>query len=113
MEIHLQELPGGLILRFGNVQWPARSPDLSHLIISYGDFLREESILPTPQNTAIVTEISLIGQEMLITAMNNLCNCAKMYEQSGGEHLKEMKIIVLFQKVHLDPIFMTKVTKPV
>ena len=83
MEILRQTFPGRLISRFGDVEWPARSSDLSPLDYFLWGYLKGKVYRNKPTNTtqlkaAIEEEIESIGQEMLTRAMNNLCHRAEI-----------------------------------
>lgn len=99
MEILRQKFPGRVISRYGDVEWPARSPDLSPLDFFLWGYLkgriyRDNPIDITQLKAAIETEIRSIGQEMLIRAMDNLRHRAEICVRSGGQHLKD----IIFKK---------------
>ena len=84
MEILRQTFPGRLISRFGDVEWPARSPDFSPLDYFLWGYLKGK-VYHKPTNitqlkAAIEEEIESIGQEMLTRATNNLCRRAQKFE---------------------------------
>ena len=93
MEILRQTFPGRLILRFGDVEWPARSPDQSPLDYFFWGYIKGKVYRNKPTNitqlkAAIEEEIQSIGQEMLTRAMNNFRHRAKICVRSGGHYLK-------------------------
>ena len=95
MEILRQTFPGRLISRFGDVEWPVRSPDFSHLDCFLCGYLKGKVCRNKPTNitqleAAIEEEIQSIGQEMLTRALNNLRHRAEICVQSEGQHLKDI-----------------------
>ena len=99
MEILRQTFPGRLISKFGDVEWPARSPDLSPLHYFLWGYLKEKvyhnkSTNITQLKGAIEEEIQSIGQEMVTRAMNNLRHREEICVRSGGQHLKD----IIFKK---------------
>lgn len=95
MEILRQKFPGRVISRYGDVEWPARSPDLSPLDFFLWGYLkgriyRDNPIDITQLKAAIETEIRSIGQEMLIRAMDNLRHRAEICVRSRGRHFKDI-----------------------
>ena len=95
MGILRQTIPGRLISRFGDVEWPARSPALSPLDYFLWGYLKGKAYRNKPTNVtqleaAIEEEIQSIGQEMLTGAMNKLRHGAEICVQSGGQHLKDI-----------------------
>ena len=99
MEILRQTFPGILISRFGDVEWPARSPDHSPLDYFLWGYLKGKVYSNEPTNitqlkAAIEEEIQSIGQEMLTRAMVNLRHRAEISVRSAGQHLKH----IIFKK---------------
>ena len=99
MEILRQTFPGRLISRFGDVEWMARSPDLSPLDYFLWGYLKGKVHRKKPTNitqlkAVIEEEIQSIGQEMLTRARNNLRYRAEICVRSGGQHLKD----IIFKK---------------
>ena len=80
--------------RFGDVEWPARSPDLSPLDYFLWGYLKGKVYRNKPINinqlkAAIEEEIQSSGQEML--TMNKIRHRAEICVRSGGQHFKDIK----------------------
>lgn len=95
MEVLKNRFPGKLISRFGDIEWPARSPDLSPLDFFLWGYLKGKVYRNKPQSVdelknAIRTEISLIGQDVLQKVMENMLKRAESCVASGGRHMKDI-----------------------
>ena len=93
MEVLRNRFPGKLISRFGDIEWPARSPDLPPLDFFLWGYLKGKVYRNKPQSVdelknAIRTEISLIGQDVLQKVMENMLKRAESCVASG--HMKDM-----------------------
>ena len=98
-EILRANFQGNLISRFGDVEWPARSPEqspLDYLLREYlkGKVYRDESTNFAQLKSGILDEIELITPELTSRPMSNLPNRAKYCLRSGGQHTKE----IIFKK---------------
>jgi len=87
--------PGKLISRFGDVEWPARSPDLSSLDFYFWGYLKERVYRDNPKTIAklkeaITTEIRSIGPGVNSAVMNSMKECAQICIQSGGRYKKNI-----------------------
>ena len=95
MEILRAKFPGNLITRIGDVEWPARSPDLSPFDYFFWAYLKGNVYRNEPTNiaqlkAAIQGEIELITPELTSRAISNLRNRAKCCLRSGGQHMKDI-----------------------
>lgn len=91
--------PGRLISRFGDVPWPARSPDLTAPDFFLWGYLKHKVFITRPQNLEQLKErireaIREIQPETLQRVMNNFQSRVQQCVQSDGAHL----IDVLFRK---------------
>ena len=99
MSLLRDHFPGRLISRFGDVEWPARSPDLSPLDFFLWGHLKERVYRDNPQTLtelkeAIGKEIRCIGSEVTKAVFDSMKKRAQDCIQSGGHHLKNF----LFKK---------------
>ena len=95
MAILRSQFPGQLISRFGDVEWPARSPDLSPLDFFLWGYLKERVYRGNPTTLtdlkdAIDSEIRLIGPAITSAVMNSMRNRAEFCIQSTGGHMKNI-----------------------
>ncbi|KAL0830466.1 hypothetical protein ABMA28_002631 [Loxostege sticticalis] len=93
MDLVRDAFPGRVISRFGDLPWPARSPDLTSPDFFLWGFLKSRVYVNKPQTLAalkenIRQEITNISQEVLRQIMQNVINRAQMCINSGGHHLK-------------------------
>ena len=91
--------PDKLISRFGDIEWPARSPDLSPLDFFLWGYLKGKVYRGKPKTLnelkdAIRAEISLIGPDMTKKVMENMLKRADFCIASGGRHMKS----IIFKK---------------
>lgn len=91
--------PGRLISRFGDIHWPARSPDLSAPDFFLWGFLKSNVYKNRPQTLqelklAIEEEIRNIDVDVLRRVMLNFVNRLQHCIVSNGDHLKD----VIFKK---------------
>ena len=82
--------PGKLISRFGDVEWPARSPNLSALDFYLWGYLKERVYRDNPKTItelkeAIATEIRSIGPGVISDVLSSMKNCAQNTNVSGFE----------------------------
>ncbi|KAL0868271.1 hypothetical protein ABMA27_007802 [Loxostege sticticalis] len=95
MDLVRDAFPGRVISRFGDLPWPARSPDLTSPDFFLWGFLKSRVYVNKPQTLAalkenIRQEITNISQEVLRQVMQNVINRAQMCINSGGHHLKDI-----------------------
>ncbi|KAL0860440.1 hypothetical protein ABMA27_009829 [Loxostege sticticalis] len=95
MDLVRDAFPGRVISRFGDLPWPARSPDLTSPDFFLWCFLKSRVYVNKPQTLAalkenIRQEITNISQEVLRQVMQNVINRAQMCINSGGHHLKDI-----------------------
>ena len=85
-----------VISRFGDVEWPARSPDLSPLDFFLWGYLEDNKVYRDNPKTvtelkeAIATEIRAIGLGVASAVMNSMKKHAEICIQSGGRHMKNI-----------------------
>ena len=96
--------PGKLISRFGDVEWPARSPNLSALDFYLWGYLKERVYRDNPKTItelkeAIATEIRSIGPGVTSAVMNSMKKRAQICIQSGGRHMKNIILKNLSEKI--------------
>ena len=95
--------PGKLISRFGDVEWPARSPNLSALDLYLWGYLKERVYRDNPKtaelNQAIATEIRSIGPGVTSAVMNSMKKRGQICIQSGGRHMKNIILKKLSEKI--------------
>lgn len=89
------QFPGKVISRFGDVEWPARSPDLSPLDFFLWGYLKDKVYRDNPKTVtelkeAIATEIRAIGPGVTSAVMNSMKKRAEICIQSGGRHMKNI-----------------------
>lgn len=99
MTIVRRMFPGRVISKFGDLNWPARSPDLSACDFFLWGYLKSKVFSNGPQTLNqlkhnIRTEINAIPIEMLERVMENLQVRLQECQQRGGHHLKD----VIFKK---------------
>ena len=99
LELLRGKFPNRLISRFGTINWPARSPDLSAPDYWLWGYLKDRVYTPKPRNIhmlrmSIEREIAIIIQDMLFNVMNNLKERTEQCRTNGGGHLKD----VIFHK---------------
>ena len=99
LELLRGKFPNRLISRFGTINWPARSPDLSAPDYWLWGYLKDRVYTPKPRNIqmlrmSIEREIAIITQDMLFNVMNNLKERIEQCRRNGGGHLKD----VIFHK---------------
>jgi len=91
--------PGHLISRYGDIKWPARSPDFSVCdFYLWGHLKSVVYSAPSPRTTQelklqIQEEISRIPVDMLRRAMSSVHDRLAECEQHNGGHLED----VIFQ----------------
>jgi len=91
--------PGHLISRYGDIEWPARSPDLSVCdFYLWGHLKSVVYSAPSPRTTQelklwIQEEILRIPVDVLRTSMSSVHNQLAECEQRNGRHLED----VIFQ----------------
>lgn len=99
MTILRERFPRQVISRFGDVEWPARSPDLSPLDFFLWGYLKGRVYRENPTTLdqlkeAIRTEIRLISSEMTAEVMKNMRKRVDFCIASNGRHLKD----IIFKK---------------
>ena len=88
--------PGDLISRYGDIEWPARSPDLSVCdFYLWGHLKSVVYSAPLPRTTQelklrIQEEISRISVEVLRRAMSSADDRLAECEQRNGGHLEDV-----------------------
>jgi hypothetical protein len=95
MDILRQAFPGRLISRFGDLHWPARSPDLSVLDFFLWGFLKSRVYMNRPPTLEalkenIQQEVMNLSPEVLREVMENAIKRAQMCINSGGGHLADI-----------------------
>lgn len=86
---------GHVISRFGDVHWPARSPDLSMCDFYLWGYLKSKVYVRKPRNLielkeAIREEISLIEEETIVKVTENFEERLLMCINEDGQHLTEV-----------------------
>ena len=94
-----RNVPCRVVSRFGYLQWPARSPDLTPLDFFLWGYLKEKVYKSSPQSLAelkanITREINLISQDLLKRVMEEVKMRMQLCVESNGEYLKD----VIFKK---------------
>jgi len=88
--------PGHLISSYGNIAWPARSPDLSVCDFYLSGYLKSVvHCAPSPRTTQelklqIQEEISRIPVDVLCRAISNVHDQLAECEQRNGGHLEDV-----------------------
>lgn len=87
--------PGRLISRFGDLQWPARSPDLTAPDFFLWGYLKEKVYINNPQTidqlkNNIRQEIENIPVKMFKQVMDNSIKRAHLCKASEGRHLADI-----------------------
>lgn len=87
--------PGRLISRFGDLHWPARSPDLTAPDFFLWGFLKSRVYVNKPQTLAalkdnIRQECEDLSPEVLAKVMENALKRAQMTINCGGGHLHDI-----------------------
>ena len=90
-----QWFPLRLISRRGNVEWPARSPDLAPCDFFLWGYLKEKVYRHRPQsiqdlNTAISLEIRRIPKEITDRVMRSFRERLRQCADIGGGHLNDV-----------------------
>lgn len=99
MSILRTRFPGQLISRFGDIEWPARSPDLSPLDFFLWGYLKERVYRGKPTTLtqlkeAIESEIRSIDPAMTAAVMQTMRKRAQSCIDAKGHHLKN----IIFKK---------------
>lgn len=94
-EILRAAFPGRLISRFGDLHWPARSPDLTVLDFFLWGFLKSRVYVNKPRTLEalkenIRQECGNLSPEVLARVMENAINRARIVINSGGGHLADI-----------------------
>lgn len=87
--------PGRLISRFGDLRWPARSPDLTALDFFLWGFLKSRVYVSRPQTLEalkenIRQECESLSPEVLGKVIKNALKRANMVINAGGGHLADI-----------------------
>lgn len=87
-----QYFPGRLISKFGDLNWPPRSPDLTAPDFFLWGYLKERVYLNDPKTLEdlkanIIREVDLITAEMLQSVMQSALERARVCESNAGNHL--------------------------
>lgn len=95
MDILRQAFPGRVISRYGDLHWPARSPDLTAPDFFLWSFLKSRVYINKPQTLValkenIRQEIENLSPEVLRTVMENVVKRAQICINSGGSHLTDI-----------------------
>ena len=95
MSVLRSSFPGQVISRFGDIEWPARSPDLFPLDILLWGYLKGRVYRENPTTLdqlkeAIQTEIRLISPEMTSAVMKTMRKRAESCIASKGRHMKNI-----------------------
>ena len=90
-----QQFPGRLISRFGDVEWPPRSPDLSPPDYFLWGYLKDRVYANRPRTieelkTNIRFEIQAISSEILEKVVNGMLDRAQECVARSGGHLKDI-----------------------
>jgi hypothetical protein len=94
-DILKQAFPGRLISRFGDLHWPARSPDLTALYFFLWGFLNSRIYVNKPQTLAALKqnirhECENLSPHVLAKVMENVLKRATMVINCGGGHLHDI-----------------------
>ena len=90
-----QMFPSRLVSRWGDVEWPPRSPDLSICDFFLWGYLKEKVFKHRPRNLEelkmhIQEEISAIPPEMCRRAAENFRHRLQMCIDTAGHHLPDV-----------------------
>jgi hypothetical protein len=94
-DILKQAFPGRLISRFGDLHWPARSPDLTAPDFFLWGFLKSRAYVNKPQTLAALKqnirhECENLSPDVLAKVMENALKRATMVINCGGGHLHDI-----------------------
>ena len=94
-EILRAAFPGRLISRFGDLHWPARSPDLTVPDFFLWGFLKSRVYVNKPETLEslkenIRQECENLSPEVLARVMKNAINRVRMVINSAGGHLADI-----------------------
>lgn len=94
-DILKEAFPGRLISRFGDLHWPARSPDLTVPDFFLWGFLKSRVYVNKPQTLEalkenIRQECENLSPEVLARVMENAIKRARLVINSGGGHLADI-----------------------
>ena len=95
MAVLREHFPERLISIRGDLEWPARSPDLTLVIFFYVFFLKSRVYVNRPRTlqdlkTNIQEEIANIAPAMLVGVMANARNRFTQCMENGGRHLPDV-----------------------
>ena len=92
MEILRHQFPGRVISRFGDLNWPSRSPDLTAPDFFLWGFLKSRVYHNKPQvlKTNIEEEIANLEPGVLRATIQNAVKRAQLCINSGGGHLTDI-----------------------
>lgn len=95
MDILRPAFPGRIISRFGDLHWPARSPDLTACDFFLWGFLKSRVYVNKPQTLAalkanIEEEVAELTPDVLRKVMENAIKRARLCIGSGGGHLRDI-----------------------
>lgn len=95
MNVLREIFPGRLISRYGDIPWPARSPDLNPCDFFLWGYLKAEVYKHRPRTLgalkdAIRLEIGRIRQQMLHRVMQNFRNRLQQCIDNEGSHLQDL-----------------------
>ena len=84
-----------IISRYGKVNWPSRSPDLTSPDFFLWGYLKERIYVNKPENLKqlkdnITKEIRELDQETPEAVMEHVLERARMCEAENGRHLKDV-----------------------
>ena len=99
MSVLRSRFPGHVISRFGDIEWPARSPDLSQLDFFLWGYLKGRVYRGNPTTLdqlkdVIRREIRLISPEITSAVMKSMRKRAEFCIASKGRHMKD----IIFKK---------------
>jgi hypothetical protein len=95
MAVVRQKFPGRVISRFGDINWPARSPDLSIPDFFLWGYLKSKVYIGKPRTLphlkeCIRREINEIPREMLVDAIRNFRERLDTCLEENGRHLRDV-----------------------
>lgn len=95
MAVLREMFPGRLISRYGDIPWPARSPDLTPCDFFLWGYLKSKVFQHRPRTLealkdAIRLEVGRISQQMLRKVMQNFRNRLQQCIGNEGHHLNDM-----------------------
>ena len=93
MESLRSKFPGKLISRFGDFEWPSRSPDITPSDFFLWDYLKGKIYENNPRSLEdlrmnIRTGISMISSSVLVTVMESMTKRMQLCLEEEGKHLK-------------------------